>query len=312
MNIVFGIDNNFVMQCGVTITSICINNPDEDITFYILTKGLAPKSIEALTNQVNIFKKRIYFHYIDEKKLEKCYLKEGAANGKISTYFRFLIPDILKEETKAIYLDSDLIIRKNLKAFWNTDISNYAIGVCPGENNDSIHTFNRLEYDKTKEYFNAGVLLINLEYWRRNNIFEKLMSYSAKMGPRLDQQDQDVLNFVLQDEKKILPITYNLQERLLLKKQYLKIDWHYFNELEEAIKDPAIIHYTSSFKPWLKECKHPYKEEWIKYMKKSLWKDYKPIYKYKSLVLKRFIKSVLSLLKITKADINEFRTDIKL
>lgn len=311
MTIIFGIDDNFAMQCGVTITSICINNPNEDISFHILTAGLQKNNIEALKQQVNVFKKEIFFHVIDEKKLEQCYIRKNAANGKIATYFRFLIPNILKEETKAIYFDSDLIIRKNLKEFWNTDLSGYAIGVCPGENNDGIHNFNRLKYDKTKGYFNAGVLIMNLEYWRNNKVFDRLIEYASKMGSILEQQDQDVLNYVLQDEKLNLPITYNIQEAMLWTKDKLWIDWHYFSELDEALKDPAIIHYTSALKPWYKECYHPFKHEWWLYLERSIFgNNYKALHINYLMNFKRLLRMHLSKFGLCRKPVDNFRKDL--
>ena len=311
MNIVFGIDDNFAMQCNVTIVSICENNRDNAITFHIITDSLSDDNFDKIKTDVSRYNQECKLYRIDNSVLRNCPLNKGADNGKISTYFRFMIPDLLKCESKALYLDADIICRKDLNELYNSDIDNFAIGVIPGQDNDAIYSFNRLRYDKNKGYFNAGVLLLNLNYWRNNNVYKRSMEYIDKYGKIFHQQDQDALNFVLQDEKKNLPLTYNIQEAMLYTKDKLWIDWHYFDELDEAVKDPAIIHYTSALKPWYKECYHPFKDEWWKYLRKtSYWKNYKATYRSYTYCLKKEIRFLLSKMGIVRKTINNFRNDL--
>lgn len=313
MNIIFGIDNNFVMQCNVTIVSICENNKNNNITFHIITDSLSENNFNKIKKDVLRYNQKCELHRIDNSTLKNCPLNQGADNGKIAIYFRYLIPDLLQSESKALYLDSDIICRKDLKDLYNTDITNFAVGIVPGQDNDAIYNYNRLRYDKNKGYFNSGVLLLNLEYWRKNNVFKRLMKYINEKGKFFDQQDQDALNYVLQDEKLILPLTYNIQEALLLTEKCLWIDWHYFDELNEAIQDPALIHYTSALKPWYKECIHPFKEEWWKYLRQTTYyKSYKAKYRSYKYAINRSMRYYLSKLGICRKPTDNFRRDIQL
>lgn len=313
MNIVFGIDDKFVMPCGVTMTSICENNKGESVNFHILTPpDFKRENCEILRNIASRkYSQDICFHTVDLKRLENCPINIGADNGKIATYFRFLLPIILSDVDKAIYMDSDLIIRHSLRDFWESDIDGFAIGVCPGENNDDVRAINPLRYDQSFGYFNAGVLLINLKYWRENNVLSRLLDYGSR-HPHLPQQDQDCLNAVLKDEKVVLGIKYNLQENMLVPMDKLLLDWHRFEELEEAIKDPVVIHYTSSLKPWYSDCEHPYMGEWRKYLSMTEWSGMKMRARYPNALYVRLVRTVLSSMKMCQPNRNKFREGLKL
>lgn len=312
MHIFFGIDNNFVMQCGVTITSIGENNKDSNITIHIISEELNDESSQQLEAICRKYKFNYILHRVDSSILKDCPLLSGSDNGKIATYFRFLIPQLVQNLDKALYLDSDIIVRHSLNNLWNYNIDNYAIGVVPGQDNDKIQHFNRLNYDKNKGYFNAGVLLMNLKYWRENNVFERLMRYVLNEGKDLKWQDQDALNYILQDEKMILPIKYNLQEGMLFSLENIELDKKYFKDLHAAIIDPTIIHYTSALKPWWKDCKHPYKHEWWKYLYLTNWNNnYKAKYRYPNQIIIKVLRYILSKFKLVRPNTNPFRKDIK-
>lgn len=311
MHIFFGIDNNFVMQCGVTITSIGENNKGSDITIHVISGELSNENSVMIESICKKYRFNYILHKIDSSILKDCPLLAGSDNGKIATYFRFLIPQLAENIDKAIYLDSDIIVRNRLNDLWNINIDNYAIGVVPGQDNDKIQHFNRLNYDKNKGYFNAGVLLINLKYWRENNVFERLMKYVSNQGKNLKWQDQDALNYVLQDEKLILPIKYNLQEGMLFSLENIELDNKYFKDLSEAIINPTIIHYTSALKPWWKDCKHPYKSEWWKYLQMTIWKGYGAKYRYPNQIIIKILRSILSKFKLVRPYSTPFRKDIK-
>lgn len=312
MNIAFGIDDKFVMPCGVTMTSICENNKKEDICFHILTPPeFSCKGVSSLTNIAHKYGKRIEFHPIEIDKLGNCPINIGADNGCLATYFRFLLPIVLFDIDKVIYMDSDLVIRHSLNEFWNTELDGYAVGVCPGENNDDVRESNRLKYDASVGYFNAGVLLVNLIYWRMHNVLKRLLDYSTS-HTEIYQQDQDCLNAVLKDEKKVLNIKYNLQENMLLPIEKVLLDWHRFEELEAAIKDPVIIHYTSSLKPWYSDCRHPYKSEWRKYCAMTEWKSLKLKPRYPNARYVHIARAILSKMKMCQPNRDKFRDGLRL
>jgi lipopolysaccharide biosynthesis glycosyltransferase len=271
MDIVFCIDDNFVQHCGVTIISVCENNKDEDITFHILTEGLSHKHKKQLEQIANSYNSKLIFWAVDKTILKDCPVY---GSWTLSTYYRILLPVILPSNiSKVLYLDSDIIVRKNIKSLWNYDINQFSLAaVCDMALSDDVRTYNRLGYDRALGYFNAGILLINLDYWRANNVLNRLLQGVRQNSNILTFVDNDLLNLVLIKETFILPWTYNMtsvayKKNVMLKKEFLQ-------EIELVLRDPAILHFTSH-KPWFKGCCHPLKSEYFKYLQLSPWKTYK-------------------------------------
>ncbi len=293
MNIALCTDDKYAFPCGVCITSILENNKDEVCNIYILTEGLAPKSIENFRKLERAYSQKITIITIDSKDFDE--LKVSARFPK-SIYFRFLLPKLLKKEEKVLYLDCDIIVTANLKELWDTNIDKYACGVIEDQRGDDIRVLNNLEQDTT--YFNSGVILVNLEYWRENNIANRLTEYIYSNAEKCVFPDQDALNIVLRNNVLYLEYKYNYQELMMLKKEECflhRSKWHMLLEKGEL---PAIIHYTGWIKPWILTCKHEFKGEFIKYKDISPWKKYKlkPQYSLiqKLMLIRRFCIDVLN------------------
>lgn len=215
MDIVHCIDDGYVAQCGVTITSVCVNNVNEVILFHILTTDLSASNREVLKKIVDKYRQKIIFYNVDEHLLSKCPVREGD-HVSLATYFRILMPDILpKNLNKVLYLDCDLLVCKSIKSLWDTDILNYSLGAVYDGGTDDIRTYNRLKYDSLQGYFNAGVLLVNLAYWREFQISNKLLMFIEQYPERLMFWDQDALNSVLIQTTKILPFKYNMLDAFI-------------------------------------------------------------------------------------------------
>ena len=105
------------------------------------------------------------------------------------------------------------MVRESLQDLWATDISDYFIAGVPDYN---VIFRGRLKERfgddfKVEEYVNSGVLLINNKKWREENLFEKLLDYSVKNASLLQYPDQDAINFICREHKKMLPDYYNVR-----------------------------------------------------------------------------------------------------
>mgnify|MGYP002524195116 CR=1 FL=1 len=119
-------------------------------------------------------------------------------------------------------------------------------------------------------------MLINRDYWRKHHVVNSLIEYINRYPERIAFEDQDVMNFVLRDSKKSLPPIYNFQTDMLRRIPCFDY-WKYVDEVNEAIADPVIIHFTSREKPWYKYMRnpHPYKSSFVKYQNQTKWKGIK-------------------------------------
>lgn len=276
MDIVHCIDDGYISQCGVTITSVCVNNMDEEIHFHILTNNLSFSNREILKDLVHKWRKNIEFYDVDDQVLKKCPVRRGD-HVSLATYFRILMSDILpKELDRVLYLDCDLIVCKSIRSLWNTDISSNSVGAVYDGGTDDMRTYNRLKYDIRYGYFNAGVLLVNLSYWREHYISDKLLDFISQYPERLLYWDQDALNSILIQSAKILPVEYNMLDAFYTKD--LSLREVYLSAIDRQLKLPVILHFSSPDKPWFKGCDHPLKFLFFKYLDKTPWKGKYPVY----------------------------------
>lgn len=272
MDVVFCTDNNYVMPCGITMTSLLENNKSEGVAIHIVGLSLLDDSKEALKGIADKYKSKIHFYEIDKTYLNKFDLSlTGAGHISIATYIRFFLLEILPPTLhKVLYLDCDLMIMDDLSDLWDTNLENYSMAGVIDRPTFEAETYKYLNYDNKYPYINAGVLLINLNYWVNNDTQNKLLRYTKENYDIIKRNDQDVMNSVLHESILLLPIRYNMHNFFFWRKCNA---YQYQDEIKEALKKPAIIHFTTSMKPWLKGSVHPLRKEYLKYKKLSPWKD---------------------------------------
>lgn len=294
INILCATDDNYVPYCGIMLTSVFENNKDVKVDAYvIIDKPLSNKNIIRFKKLEQIYNQSITFLTIDNKILSR-FPSKGMDYWSIAMYYRIFAEELLPNNiSKVLYLDCDIVVENTLKALWEVDLTNKAVGVVQDIFTFSEEIYHRLSIPQELNYFNSGVLLMNVEYWRQNKICQQCLDYLQNSYDKLFANDQDVLNAVLWDKKIHLPISYNFQV------QFLK---HYFldrftSELKEQIfavkKNPIIIHYAVPVKPWnVLYYNMPFKQIWKKYKLLSQWWYMLPeLPKYKKInyIIKRYI-----------------------
>lgn len=272
MDVVFCTDNNYVMACGVAMVSLLDNNKENAVTIHILGIDLKTESKEKCLSIASTYNVQMFFYEIDNRLLESHKFLLLSKQMTLAAFTRLFLGSILPSTiNKVLYLDCDLIISKNLLELWNTNIDEYSIaGVIDVYLCEQDRVYNNLGYDKSYSYVNSGVLLINLKYWREQNLQKFFLEYEKEYSNRRMFHDQDIINGVLYNTKLLLPLKYNIIESYYLRKTNLS---KYKNEIYGVLNDPVIIHYSSSNKPWYKSCMHPLKGEFLKYKAISPWKD---------------------------------------
>ena len=213
MDIVFTIDEKFTRFCAVAIASLLKHNKTEEICFHIVTDNLTEKSKTILSELAKQSGACTYFYHVPKEKTEGYQVKAMSHRISLATFYRCMLPSLLPSQlSKAIYLDSDILVLDSIKEIWNTDLNNIAIaGIEEARSKEDKHC-DRLGYAPSYRYINAGVLLINLDYWRKYNIEEKCRQYYAKNIDRMLYNDQDLLNALLYDKKAVIPTRYNVQD----------------------------------------------------------------------------------------------------
>lgn len=301
MNIVFCLDNSYVPHCCTVIESIIAHNNNSNITFYLISDYISDKNKDILSKWIIKYPNiNVQFYNVQIEDFKD--FPVGNAYLNIATYYRLLLPNILKNIDKVLYLDCDTIVNSSLTDLWNIDISNYAVAGVLDRINNNIRLYNRLRYDIQYGYINAGVLLINLKKWREEHVFEKAISIAITNPTILKNHDQDIINMIFYNSKKILNFKYNLLEYYLYTEDWLYLDRKYYPQIIEACKNPIIVHFCMPQKPWHIECINPYKELYYKYRKMTPWPDFKLTHKKEKLSRKQKIKLFLEKLGLYKIE----------
>lgn len=267
------IDNNYTQHCGVMLCSLFCNNLLSNFHIYIIHNGLELDNKNKLEDIIHTYGHKSSFIKLDDSILEDVFISNHVT---IATYFRILIPRLINTQiNKILFLDSDIIVRHNITSLWEIDVCNcsHAAVINPGISEDHLMTLGI----ENHQYFNAGVMLINLKKWRELKIDERAIDFISRFPEKIKYWDQDVLNYILNHQWINLHPKWNTQHTFFteLTHEKLKVD---VNQIEEARNNPAIVHFTGegSCKPWYYHCNHIYKQEYYRYLKKTYWKNFKP------------------------------------
>ena len=283
MEIVLCTDDNYVMPTAVLMNSIAASNPAAQIHYNIISAGLSQKAQDTLTRNLANPSFSISFYTIDESYLKNCPIRPGE-HVSIATYFRLLLPTILPQDIdKVLYIDGDIICLDSLDELWETSLNDFSAAAVPDMRCNDIRIMNRLSFNRNDDYFNAGVMLINLDWWRQNDIQNKAIQFISENRDICKFHDQDALNVILHGTIKALSIRFNLQEHFFEPFENQFIDKVYLPDMEEAKTNATLIHYTGFRKPWHRECVNPVKSIWLHFYNQTEWKGQKLDCRYKGL-----------------------------
>lgn len=270
MNIVYCPDEKFVMPCCISIISLCEHNDKPNI--YVFNDKLSKSALDCICETCLEYGVDVQFVDLSTNCLDRF---PTTSEFPKSVYYRFLLPELFPDEDKLLYLDSDIIINGSLKLLWETDIKDYACGCVMDFANGNITLRNRAGLYSKDKYFNSGVLLLNLKFWREHKVKNQLFEYIAKNSKIILYPDQDAMNGVLKEKVYHLELQYNVQSGLFYEFSHVLFERDYWDECQYACNYPVIIHFTSPDKPWYSNCRHPLKAEFLKYYKRSLFKSVK-------------------------------------
>lgn len=283
ISVVYSSDDKFAEILGVSLVSLYENNTNfSSIDVYVIDENISEsnkRKLQSISSDYN----RSPIKWLKCPNLNSLLsLKIATDRGSISQFSRLLLASLLPEDLdKVLYMDCDTIVNKNIQELWNLDLKSKTIAAL--EDSFSKYYRKNIGLNSNAVIFNSGVILVNLDKWRKLNTESKLLAFLKAKDGKVQQGDQGVLNAVLSDEcfcfaPKYNAVTtffdFNYQEMLA----YRKPPRQYYSDkaISEATDNPYIIHYTSSFmskKPWMKGCQHKYARQWQLYKNKSPWKD---------------------------------------
>lgn len=208
--------------------------------------------------------------------LDNLYVDEGAIAGMPTGYFapavwlKVFLPELMLTADKVLYLDSDMIVTDDLRTLWETELGSHLLAAVT----NPLYPFMRqhpredLGIQDPQDYFNSGVLLMNLDLMRREGMLEKLLGW-ARTHPEIGAPDQDALNVVCKDRWLKLHPRWNVQSTMFeMKARQLPI---LDTQLKEALESPAVIHFIGPSKPWHRLSAHPLRELYMEHARATPW-----------------------------------------
>lgn len=278
MDILYTLNDKFVPQVASSICSVCENNKEIDkIVFYLISNGITDVNKKKLEQFVKKYNREIEIKELGD--LKQYFDFKFDTTGWNSIVLARLVLDkfLPKDIEKVLYLDGDTIVRGSLNELWNLNIDDYILGASIEPTVDRTRKINLgLE---NKPYFNAGVLLVNLNKWRTLGASKMILDYYKKNNGKLFANDQDAINGALSDLIYTLLPKYNFYNifyqypysflcKLMKPVQYIKEE-----DFKDCVKEPVIIHYLGEERPWRIGNHHKYKNDYIKYLSNTPWKD---------------------------------------
>ena len=159
IHIACNIDANFIQHCAVTLVSLFENNKRADICVHIVAPYLSEADQAILRNLAAPYGNEVCFYYPPKELLQCFSIKKFGKRISMATYYRCMFSSILPESLeKVLYLDCDIVILGDISEFWNTDLSGCGAACVEDIGKDEDERYERLHYDKSCSYFNAGVL----------------------------------------------------------------------------------------------------------------------------------------------------------
>ena len=238
--IFFAIDDGYTPFLAVALQSL-IDNASKNYNYSIkvLHTNVKEENKEKIINKYkseNVNIEYVDLNYYIEKVKDKLYTRDYYTN---TTYFRLFLPELYPQYNKVLYLDSDIIIKGDISELYNTELGTNLVAAAP----DDIIQYNKVFQDyaelvvgvsKYQYYFNAGVLLMNLDELRKFDFQNKFLYLLGTVKFSV-AQDQDYLNRLCKGRVTLLDRAWDCMPLV--------------NETTK-VEDIKLVHYNFAYKPW--------------------------------------------------------------
>lgn len=269
IHIALTITPSYVRFCAVTMISALKNNPQGSLWFHIVCNNLAVDDQAKLQQMAATYGAKVSFYEVSPQQLEGYTLRWEGQRLSMVVFYRCLLASLLPADVhRVIYMDCDVLVLDDLTTLWQTPLEGCALAAVPDEPAPQPKHPQRLGYDVSLDYFNGGVLLLNLDYWREYHLEQACRDYYQQHPDTILYNDQDLLNGLCHDCRVLLPLRWNAQSNLYRRKLYAR--WHADKAYMQAMLHPAILHYSSR-KPWHIYSTHPLGEWFYHYQGFTPW-----------------------------------------
>jgi lipopolysaccharide biosynthesis glycosyltransferase len=176
----------------------------------------------------------------------------------LTTYYRLLLESVLPDISKVIYLDADTIVLAPITGLWDVDLGDRLVGAVRHASRLSatfaaprgIPSYAKLGLSGDLPTFNAGVMVIDLDKWRKAEVSRKTLDYLRAYRDDVLWWDQDGLNVILRNQWAPLPAHWNVMTSHFSSFRQWDDSILSAEDYRRALAAPSLVHFSSEEKPW--------------------------------------------------------------
>jgi lipopolysaccharide biosynthesis glycosyltransferase len=275
IEIVMAVDESYLRQLAVAVASLAANT-DDACRIHVLHDGVSHAARDRLSHSV---RDSVELQWLDARELsDAAVLPTGKPR---SMYFRLFLGALLPPPVeRVVYLDADVLVRRSLRDLWEADLDGCVLGAVrdayrPWMVRNTTFHWRTEQVPPDAPFFNTGVLLVDLEQWRRDDLGARALAVLADSATMFDQC---ALNVLMVGGFAALHPRWNLQTYHLVGDDCLAFAAEGRDRLDAAVRDPAVVHFTGGTynRPWEAPCGNPYRDEWLATLDRTAWRGWRP------------------------------------
>jgi len=225
-------------------------HPNWTAKIYLLTEGIDEAGVRRLRKTLELTKRPHELVLVTSPDTS-VFAKLLPFHGSLAAYYRFLLPDLV-EEKRLLYLDTDTVTKIDISPLFQLEMEGYPLGfVVDGVVRWALENeFYISQGAKADDpAFNSGVMLFDVDQWKAQNCFSRLMEFCNAYPDSLVAADQTALNVLFAKG------CYHLSPEFNVKLSTVR---------REKVPESGIFHFVGSPKPWdlFGEFFHPYSRIW--------------------------------------------------
>ncbi len=290
VNIIYASNDGYARHLAASLASLLEYGrkiPSMDI--YVLSVGMCREYQERLRSIAERYGRSLTAVELGDLK-ERFPYDVDTRGFDISAMGRLFAPEVLPEKVeRALYLDCDTIVQKDIRGLYGTDLKGCLAGMVM-EPTVYREMKEAIGMGRDDAYFNSGVILMDLAAWRREQVLRRLLDFYGTHAGSLFACDQDTINGALRGRILSLPPKYNFFTNYryfrysTLKKLCRAYEAVGPEQFREAVKRPAVIHYLGDERPWIAGNHNHYRRLYQRYLERTPWKG-EPLQKGKVLYM---------------------------
>lgn len=305
--IVYNCDDAYCCHTAASIASLFDSNKEAaEICIYVLGNGICAESEAKLLQLARLAGQGRSLHVIlltdfAKQVREAAGMELDAGKFTLTALARMFTADFLpKTEQRALYLDCDTIVTGSLWPLFSMPLSGCAAAMAMEPTiYQEVRTSLGLLPDMP--YFNAGMILMDLAAWRRENVRDTCMAVYRAAGGKFLFSDQDCLNKALKG--RVLPVSqqWNFLSNYAYR-HYAELvktaRWYGLFQKQQAFEAakrcPVVVHFAGDERPWIAGNRNPYRKLYWKYIQKTAYHNQKPVEKKRMYMLAYHAVNVLT------------------